>query len=110
MPTNPLAIDEFGASLTKKVTVKKSLTAAEPLLDKDTKVVDLDARDPMISVDVEVAGPVPTGIVTGAGLTGDLAVAGVTGGKTIVEKVKYTQKNEGYDETSFSATNAPSGS
>lgn len=110
MPTNPLAISEFGASLTKKVVRKLSLTGSEPLLDKDTKVVDADARDPMWAVDVEGSGTVPVGIVTGGGLTGGTAVTGVTAGKILVEKVKYTQKNEGYDEWSFSAICAPSAS
>lgn len=95
-------------ALVSKVRRTAKLTAVEPLIGSTAKVVQSDTIDPMFDIEVDFKGAIPAGLLTGGGLSGGNAVAGITGGKTLIESIKYTQRNREYDSGSFKAINAPS--
>ena len=105
---NPLAITEVDYVNCTKVDVEKKMTEAEPLLNISDEIVEGDARDPIFEMGLEGKGDLPDGLVAGEGE--DLAVAGVTGGKTIITNSEETEYTDKYNEWTVAATNWPNAS
>lgn len=108
MSASPLALGRTTLALAKSVKITAKNTPIEPLLGYDSKVVQYDTIDPMKTIEVEFEGDIPAGVATGSALTGGKAITGVTGGVTMIESVKQTERNRGYNSGSFKAIHAPS--
>ncbi|WP_009963026.1 hypothetical protein [Verrucomicrobium spinosum] len=101
---NPLAITEVEYTLCLKVEIEKSLTEDEPLLNIDDEIEEGDARDPKFDISLEGKGDLPDGLLAGEE---ELAVVGVTGGKTIVLNTDETEHHDTRNEWAVSAKNWP---
>jgi hypothetical protein len=106
--SNPLGIKSIGITLAQKFDVEKKLTESAPLLDKDGKFVEGDARDPIWDFSIDGKGDLPAGLVAGSNGGEGLAIAGVEAGKTILEKVNVTEHHDTWNEWKVSGKNFPS--
>ena len=106
--TNPLGIKSVGITLAQKFDLEKKLTESAALHDKDGKFVQGDARDPIFDFSIDGKGDLPAGIIAGASGGEALAITGVQGGKTILEKVNITEHHDTWNEWKVNGKNFPS--
>ena len=108
--SSPLGIKSISLTLAQKFELEKKLTMAPPLLDKDGKFVQGDARDPVFTFSMEGKGDLPDGLVAGTNGGDGAAVSGIEAGKTIIKDVEESQKTDGWNEWKASGENYPSAS
>ena len=109
MPVNldAIGIQSVELTLAESVEVTRKVET-KPLLDKDGRFADAKAFDPSTEFSLKGRGDLPAGVA--AGTDGGLAIAGISGGVTIITSVKESQKNDDWSSWECGGQNWPNAS
>lgn len=104
MPSGPstIGITDSALTLLESVEVTKELEE-RIILDTDGSFADGKLIDPIISFSVKGRGESPKTL----GVTVACGVTSITGGTTIIDRVKDTEKNDDFNGFEYSGKNFP---
>ena len=101
---NAIGIQSVDLTLAESVEVSRKVET-KPLIDKDGRFADGKAFDPTGDFSIKGRGDLPAGVTVGT--DGGLAVAGISGGVTLITSVKEGQKNDDWNTWECSGQNFP---
>lgn len=104
---NAIGIQSVELTLAESVDVSRKVET-KPLLDKDGRFADAKAFDPTGDFSIKGRGDLPAGVAVGT--DGDLAIAGIAGGVTLITSVKEAQKNDDWNTWECSGQHWPGAS
>lgn len=104
----PIGITAVGFTLCESFSRTKKLNAVTPLFDQVGKFVESDGRDPMHEFTFSGSGDLPDGLIAGSDGGEDMAVSGITGGKTIIKSTDQGDSHEKWNSWNVAGENWPS--
>jgi hypothetical protein len=106
---NDTGIQSISTALVESFSVERVLKESSPVLTSSGGFHDAEAYDPTHPFTISGKGDCPADFTIGSD-GNSLAIAGVTGGKTIISNVKKSQRNTEHVSWEVSGENFPGAS